>query len=766
MRKIIAFSSAVIIALTMLPTVAFAARYTDIADTETFDYIIEKIRNEESDYIAERLKLMIYGDEEYNPYGVGERWFDTSSYLNIYDGEIDEKVNMRSSQCYGYANYVYHKLFGKISFDKGNVEVASLSRSNTSVSTLKNAISKARAGAHVRGGGSHSVVYLTTDKDNDGFYYLDAYKTSGRYHIHLTYTTYSQFISMYPSINFILLPEDYPEFNFPEALTVEDFSYPVTKKSSSGFAPSGKVMSNYELTEVYTKVCDKNGKTLFSRKVDPSGKYWDTAWFDNALSFSDITSSGTYTYYLAASDASGAEVVIEKDFSVGSSNTSAKVTVSAENLTPSEPSENYFATVSEVIPSYSRSGDIFTENGVINGKHVILKSLAEVNIGGEVYYKLIDGSWVKASDISALSSVAVSNKPNKTTYYDYEKFKTEGLILTVTLKNGDSFKVSDGFSTDYPKTATGEVKVNVSYFGLDTSFNITVIKTDVVVGEQYEVTSSLRVRAHPGTSHEQLGTLSSGTVITVTEKFDDGEYIWGLIDYSGNEGWCALNYAEYLSGSIVNEISVTENKITLEEGKDKQISAIALPLLSQNRDLTYSTSNPDIATVDSFGNVTAVSSGSVVITVAASNGVKTEVSVTVTASFNYLTYLDAEFVDSSLVVVGIPVEISVSDFTAKYKNAAVLNADGTSASSDSVISTGMIISYGNNQYTVIVLGDANGDGTISSTDFIMCRKSFLGTYSLSDAGFPAADIDGDGKITSTDFMRIRKHYLRLHNIYA
>ncbi len=767
LRKIIAFFTAAIIALTMLPTVSFASSWSKVIyDTDVFDYLVEKIREEESDYIAERMKLMLYGDKDLYEYGVGDDWYNTSSYLTIYDKELQESINLRSSQCYGYANLVYHKLFGRISYDSGNVEVASISRSNMSVSAFKKALDKARPGAHVRGGSSHSVVYLTKDEDDEGFYYLDAYKEGGIYQVHLTHMSYEKFVNRYPSLNFILLPENYPSFDFPEELTVKDFSYPVTKKSGAGFTPSGKIMSQHNLTEVYAKLTDSKGNILSSRKVTPDTKYWDIAWFDNALDFSDITSSGTYTYYLSATDETGAEVKIEKSFTVGSSSANATVTVSSEEMTPSVSSDKYFATVFDTVPSYSRSGDKFTEDGVINGKHVILKSLSEVTVGGTKYYKLTDGSWVKATDISPLKSLAVSNKPNKTTYYDYEKLKTDGLTLTVTLENGESFKVTDGYSVDYDKNAIGEIKVNVAYFDLSTSYSITVIETDVTVGEQYEVAEALRVRAHAGTSHEQLGTLSEGTVITVTDKFFDGEYMWGLIDYNGKEGWCALEFATYLSGSMVNEISLSSERIHVEEGTSKAFTATALPSLASNTSLTYSSSDDSIITVNSAGVITAKDAGSAVVTVTASNGVKAEISVTVTATFNYSVYLNPEFNSNSATVVGIPVEISVKAFSEKYPTASVYNADGTAASQDDIISTGTVIDFNGKKYTAIVLGDPNGDGSISSTDFLMCRKSYLGTFSLGDTGFSAADIDGDGKITSTDFMRIRKHYLKLHNIYA
>ncbi len=127
---------------------------------------------------------------------------------------------------------------------------------------------------------------------------------------------------------------------------------------------------------------------------------------------------------------------------------------------------------------------------------------------------------------------------------------------------------------------------------------------------------------------------------------------------------------------------------------------------------------------------------------------------------------ESEYYDSWLdfnadakTVSGIPLGAKAESFEMQIKN-----ADGDILSGKATVSTGCIINYNGQDYSVIVLGDVNGDGSINSTDFMQVRRQYLGLYDMNDIMKKAADVNGDGKINSTDFMQIRKHYLGLYTI--
>lgn len=85
-------------------------------------------------------------------------------------------------------------------------------------------------------------------------------------------------------------------------------------------------------------------------------------------------------------------------------------------------------------------------------------------------------------------------------------------------------------------------------------------------------------------------------------------------DWTGDEpdenGYWYGGYFRY-----VKSMSITDETIILTEGEDKQLTAEASPIESENKAVTWSSSDESVATVDENGKVTAVSAGNATITV-------------------------------------------------------------------------------------------------------------------------------------------------------
>lgn len=64
------------------------------------------------------------------------------------------------------------------------------------------------------------------------------------------------------------------------------------------------------------------------------------------------------------------------------------------------------------------------------------------------------------------------------------------------------------------------------------------------------INANLNVRAEHTTDSNIVGSISDGTKFKVYDKYDDGKYLWGKILFGNIVGWCALNYSEYLGGTI------------------------------------------------------------------------------------------------------------------------------------------------------------------------------------------------------------------------
>ena len=76
-------------------------------------------------------------------------------------------------------------------------------------------------------------------------------------------------------------------------------------------------------------------------------------------------------------------------------------------------------------------------------------------------------------------------------------------------------------------------------------------------------------------------------------------------------------------------IELSESEKKLHVGKSFTITATVKPDNAWNRTVTWSSSDPSIATVDENGTVTAIAEGEAIITAESADGVKAECKVTV-----------------------------------------------------------------------------------------------------------------------------------------
>lgn len=89
----------------------------------------------------------------------------------------------------------------------------------------------------------------------------------------------------------------------------------------------------------------------------------------------------------------------------------------------------------------------------------------------------------------------------------------------------------------------------------------------------------------------------------------------------------------------VASVSVSPTSVSLYAGNTQQIAATIAPANATNKNVTWSSSNNAIATVNSSGLVTAVTSGSVMITATAQDGNKTaSAAITVNPNTNFTVY--------------------------------------------------------------------------------------------------------------------------------
>ena len=96
----------------------------------------------------------------------------------------------------------------------------------------------------------------------------------------------------------------------------------------------------------------------------------------------------------------------------------------------------------------------------------------------------------------------------------------------------------------------------------------------------------------------------------------------GLLLFSPLSG-CGINNTQVVDPSVVSSVSLDKTNVTLTVGSHTTLYATVLPQTATNQNVYWSSSNNEIATVSSRGLVTAISTGSAVITVTTLDGEKT-----------------------------------------------------------------------------------------------------------------------------------------------
>ncbi|MDE7347958.1 MAG: leucine-rich repeat protein, partial [Muribaculaceae bacterium] len=310
-----------------------------------------------------------------------------------------------------------------------------------------------------------------------------------------------------------------------------------------------------------------------------------------------------------------------------------KATVNPENADDKrirwESSNPEYVTV-------DKNGVITANNNWSTGTSIItatamdgsgVKATCEVTVGYPVYVMNIEVSEsnvnMNPGDTKQLTAtVYPEDADNKSVAWT----SSDTSVVTVT-ENGLIEAVAEGYATITVMAldgsgATGYCYVTVSPKYIDVA-GITLNATELSLTEGEAATLSATVDPSDATDKTVTWSSSDYNVAYVDSEgnvsaMSAGTAVITATASNGMTASCTVTVATNIVS--VESIILDYTELTLDEGQTWTLYATITPDNATDMSVTWSTSDSSIASVDSFGNVTAMSAGTAVITATASNG--------------------------------------------------------------------------------------------------------------------------------------------------
>lgn len=164
-----------------------------------------------------------------------------------------------------------------------------------------------------------------------------------------------------------------------------------------------------------------------------------------------------------------------------------------------------------------------------------------------------------------------------------------------------------------------------------------------------DVTTTLNVRTGPGTSYETLTSVTKDQIMTRIAKGKQAGEVWDRVKLeNGLVGYVFSSYLAITPDIEVERITLSLENTILQKQERKSLKIGILPENVQDKTLTFSSSNPQVVSVDSRGNLVAISRGTATITAEARNGVTGSIKVSVYSKVTGLTTKE----DSLILQIG------------------------------------------------------------------------------------------------------------------
>ena len=164
--------------------------------------------------------------------------------------------------------------------------------------------------------------------------------------------------------------------------------------------------------------------------------------------------------------------------------------------------------------------------------------------------------------------------------------------------------------------------------------NPNILETDFISDNSRvyaDVSTKLNIRTGPSTSYETLTSVDRSEIMTRIAKGKQSGDLWDKVKLSnGMIGYVFHEYLVQLPNIKIQQIKLSMDNTVIKKGERKKINVEILPEQAKDNPIEFISSDTNIATVDSAGNILGIKSGEARIRVKAKeNNVFSEIKIQV-----------------------------------------------------------------------------------------------------------------------------------------
>lgn len=190
---------------------------------------------------------------------------------------------------------------------------------------------------------------------------------------------------------------------------------------------------------------------------------------------------------------------------------------------------------------------------------------------------------------------------------------------TVDTLQADANVTVSGNGDIKKQTGSGQISVSVAGVSLDKTEIVLVEGSSEKLTATVEPTNATNKNVTWSSDHEAIATVDQNGTVTARRG---GQATITVTTADGSKTATCTVRVRIQIGEPVQSVGLNKTELALEVGKTGTLEAIVEPSDATNKNVTWSSSNSEVATVDN-GVVTAVSAGEAIITVTTEDGGKT-----------------------------------------------------------------------------------------------------------------------------------------------